>query len=201
MIPLLAFLAAASVIATDAAADFLQLGFMHILPYGLDHVLFVLSLFFCCRDFAALLAQVTLFTVAHSLSLGVAVLGGWDPPSRVVETAIALSIVFVAMMNILRKNKHSGWASYALTFCFGLVHGLGFADAFRHAAGSASDFAVALLGFNVGVELGQLVVVLAAFILLGRYWEKVWYRYRIAVPASAGIALVALYWAGARLMA
>ncbi len=162
MVPFLAFLAAASVVATDTAADFLQMGFTHILPYGLDHVLFILSLFFCCRDFAALLAQVTLFTVAHSLSLGVAALGHWEAPSRIIEVTIALSIALVAVQNIVRQKDGKGWTSYVLTFCFGLVHGLGFADAFRHAAGSASDFAMALVGFNVGVEAGQVVVVLAA---------------------------------------
>lgn len=201
MIPLLAFLAAASVIATEAAGDFLQLGFTHILPYGLDHVLFVLSLFFCCRDFTALLAQVTLFTLAHSLSLGVAVLAGWSPPSLFVEVTIALSIVFVALRNIVRQRGGEEWASYAMTFIFGLVHGLGFADVFRRAAVSASDFAMALLGFNVGVEAGQMVVVVAVFVLLGKYWDKSWYRRSIAIPASVVIAVMGLYWAGVRLLA
>jgi hypothetical protein len=195
---LFAALAAASAVSAQmGAGGFLQLGFTHILPHGLDHVLFVLGLFFCCRDFGVLLAQVTLFTVAHSLSLGVAVIGGWQAPSRVVEIAIALSIAFVAVDNLVRQ-RHGRW-SYAVTFAFGLVHGLGFADAFREAAGSAGDVAVALLSFNVGVELGQIVVVLIAFLLVGRFWGRDWYRQTVSVPASAMIALVGVSWAVLRI--
>jgi hypothetical protein len=182
-----------------AAGDFLKLGFTHILPYGLDHVLFVLSLFFCCRGFGVLLAQVTLFTVAHSLSLGVAVASGWGVPSQLVEVAIALSIAFVAVENLVRQQP--GRWSYLLTFLFGLVHGLGFADAFHEAAGSVTDFAVALLSFNVGLESGQLVVVLLAFVLVGRFWERAWYRHAVVIPASAAIAVVGFAWAALRMAA
>lgn len=193
-------LVAVSAIASNAAAgDFLKLGFAHILPYGLDHVLFVLSLFFCCRGFGELLAQVTLFTVAHSLSLGVVVVSGLRAPSQMVEVAIALSIAFVAVANLVRQQR--GWWSYLLTFVFGLVHGLGFADAFHEAAGSATDFAVGLLSFNVGLESGQLVVVLLAFVLVGRFWDHTWYRRAVAMPASAAIALTGLGWAALRMAA
>lgn len=200
MTPLLATLFIfASAIAVESAPELLWLGFTHILPHGLDHVLFVLGLFFCCREFSVLLAQVTLFTLAHSLSLGVAVMGGWQAPSQVIEVAIVLSIAFVAVENVLRARR--GRWSHALTFAFGLVHGLGFADAFHHAAGNAQDFAVALLGFNVGVELGQLVVVMLCFALAGRFWEQPWYRRAVAVPASAVIAVVGLGWAALRIAA
>ena len=193
-------LASVSALATNlAAGDFLKLGFTHILPYGLDHVLFVLSLFFCCRGFGELLAQVTLFTVAHSLSLGVAVVSGWRAPSQWVEVAIALSIAFVAVENLVRQQR--GHWSYLLTFLFGLVHGLGFADAFHEAAGHGTDFAAAMLRFNVGLETGQLMVVLMAFVLVGRYWERAWYRRAVAVPASAAIALAGLGWAVLRMAA
>jgi hypothetical protein len=195
-----ALLAAASAVSAQmGAGGFLKLGFTHIVPYGLDHVLFVLGLFFCCREFGVLLGHVTLFTLAHSLSLGVAVIGGWHAPSRLVEIAIALSIAFVAVDNLLRQ-QHGRW-SFAVTFAFGLLHGLGFADVFREAAGSAGDLATALLSFNVGVELGQVVVVLAAFLLAGRFWEQAWYRRAIAVPASALIAMLGLGWAVLRMTA
>jgi hypothetical protein len=201
VIPVLAtLLLAASALSTDAAGDFLWLGFTHILPHGLDHVLFVLGLFFCCREFGVLLGQVTLFTLAHSLSLGVAVMSGWEPPPRAVELVIVLSIAFVALGNVVRQQQHGKW-SYAVTFAFGLVHGLGFADAFRVAAGNAQEFAVALLSFNVGVEAGQLVVVLAAFAIAGQFWERVWYRRAVAIPASAMIAVMGVAWAVARVMA
>jgi hypothetical protein len=197
VIPVIAtLLLAASALSTDAAGEFLWLGFTHILPHGLDHVLFVLGLFFCCREFGVLLGQVTLFTVAHSLSLGVAVMSGWEPPPRAVELAIVLSIAFVALGNVVRQ-QHGKW-SYAVTFAFGLVHGLGFADAFRVAAGNAREFAVALLSFNVGVEAGQLVVVLAAFAIAGQFWERAWYRRAVAVPASVIIAAMGVGWAVAR---
>lgn len=192
---LAAFLVAASAIATEAAAgDFMRLGFTHILPHGLDHVLFVLGLFFCCREFGTLLAQVTLFTLAHSLSLGLAVAGGWEAPAQIVEVLIVLSIVFVAAKNLVRGGEPDRW-SWIVTFAFGLVHGLGFADVFRHSAASAQDFMVALLSFNVGVELGQLIVILAAFLCVGRFWEESWYRRVVVVPASSLIALAGLGWA------
>ena len=187
----------ASATAAETAADFLKLGFTHILPLGLDHVLFVLGLFFCCREFGVLLAQVTLFTLAHSLSLGLAVVSGWQAPSKIIEVAIVLSIAFVALENLVRQRR--GRWSCTVTFAFGLVHGLGFADAFRHAAGNAGDFAVALLAFNVGVELGQLLVVALCFVLVGRFWEQTWYRRAIAVPASAAIAVIGLGWAALRM--
>jgi hypothetical protein len=194
VIPVVAtLLLAASALSTDAAGDFLWLGFAHILPHGLDHVLFVLGLFFCCREFGTLLGQVTLFTLAHSLSLGVAVMSGWEAPPRVVELVIVLSIAFVTLDNVMRQRR--GRWTYMVTFVFGLVHGLGFAGVFREAAGNAREFAVALLSFNVGVELGQLVVVMAAFAVAGRFWERAWYRRAVAVPASAVIAIVALVWA------
>jgi hypothetical protein len=194
-----ALLVAATAVSAEAGtADFLKLGFTHILPYGLDHVLFVLGLFFCCREFGVLLAQVTLFTLAHSLSLGVAVMSGWHASSQAIEVCIALSITFVALENLVRQQR--GKWSYAVTFAFGLVHGLGFADVFREAAGSVGDFALALLGFNVGVELGQLLVVALAFLVAGRFWERAWYRPAVAVPASAAIATVGLGWALARIV-
>jgi hypothetical protein len=134
-----------------------------------------------------------LFTLAHSLSLGVAVMSGWEAPPRVVELVIVLSIAFVTLDNVMRQRR--GRWTYMVTFVFGLVHGLGFAGVFREAAGNAREFAVALLSFNVGVELGQLVVVMAAFAVAGRFWERAWYRRAVAVPASAVIAIVALVWA------
>ena len=193
-----ALLVAASVISTEAAGDFLRLGFTHIVPYGLDHVLFVLGLFFCCREFGVLLTQVTLFTLAHSVSLGVAVMSGWQAPSQIVEVMIALSITVVAVENLVRQRR--GRWSYAVTFAFGLVHGLGFADVFREAAGSAREFAMALLGFNVGVELGQLAVVALAFVVAGKFWERAWYRQAVAVPASVVIAMMGLGWAVVRVV-
>ena len=197
MFPLLATLfILASAFTAETAADFLKVGFTHILPFGLDHVLFVLGLFFCCRDFGALLVQVTLFTVAHSLSLGAAVVSGWQAPSQIIEVVIVLSIAFVALENLVRQRR-GRWSS-AVTFAFGLVHGLGFAGAFHDAAGSAGDFAAALLGFNLGVELGQLLVVALCFVVAGRFWEQSWYRRAVAVPASAAIAAVGLCWAALR---
>lgn len=194
-------LVTASALASDAAGmDFLKLGFTHILPYGLDHVVFVLGLFFCCREFGSLLTQVTLFTMAHSLSLGAAVVGGWHGPARIVEVAIALSIAFVGIENLVRQRPWR-WRG-VITFAFGLVHGLGFADAFQGAVGqTGGSFGRALLAFNVGVELGQLVVVLAAFSLVGRYWERPWYRRGVSVPASMVILAAGLGWAAARMTA
>ncbi len=175
----------------------LVVGYEHIVPQGLDHMLFVLGLFFAARRMRDLVAQVTMFTVAHSLTLGLAMVGvvelglTW---SRVVEIGIALSIVAVAVENCLVAHR-PGWRRLAIVGSFGLVHGLGFAGALSEVHWPAARFLPALLTANLGIELGQLTVVLAASLMAGWVWRRVWYRGWIAVPASVAIGMCGLYWA------
>lgn len=191
---LFAIIAAASL--SVVIPKFVGLGFTHILPGGLDHILFILGLFFLTRRFEALLLQITLFTIAHSLTLALSLHGLIHAPSGLVEIAIAMSIAFVAADN-LYQNQLTGWRPW-IVFGSGLIHGLGFAHTFADQAVSADEFLPALFSFNVGIELGQLAVVGLAFACVAAWWRSDMYARRIAKPASACIALIGVFWIIAR---
>lgn len=177
----------------EIAKQYLLLGFTHIVPKGLDHILFVLGVFLLSLRWRWILAQVTAFTIAHSITLGLTIYGVVSLPSRVVEPMIALSIVYVAIENIATKKLHV-WR-VVIVFCFGLLHGMGFAGVLSELGLPRSRFLTALVTFNVGVELGQLTVITGAFLLLASWSRKYdWYRQRIVIPASLLIAATGLYW-------
>jgi hypothetical protein len=181
-----------------AAWRYFILGFTHIVPKGLDHMLFVLGIFLLSRRTRAVLWQVSAFTVAHSITLGLSMYDLIAVSPSVVEPLIALSIAYVAIENIFLSTVRP-WR-VALVFAFGLLHGMGFAGALKEVGLPRSDFLTALVTFNVGVEAGQLAVIGAAFLLVG--WQcgnRAWYRRRIVVPASVLIACTALYWTVQRL--
>lgn len=179
--------------AGGAAWRYLELGFLHILPLGLDHIFFVLSLFLLSPKLSTVVWQATAFTVAHSITLGLAIYGFIEPLPAVIEPIIALSIFFVAIENILIKELKPG--RIAVIFAFGLIHGMGFASALTEVGLPPKDYLISLVSFNVGVELGQLAVILIAWMLVGKWFsDKTWYRSRIVNPASAFIAFVALFW-------
>jgi hypothetical protein len=186
---LIAILSVATV--GSVVPEFVGLGFTHILPDGLDHILFILGLFFLARDVHTLLLQVTLFTMAHSLTLGLAMKGLLTVNTQVVEIAIALSIAFIAAENLMGERL-SRWRPW-MVFGFGLVHGLGFAHSFGGIPVRSADFMEALFSFNVGIELGQLVVVGLAFALVAAWWRRDWYLGLVARPASISIALAGVY--------
>lgn len=171
---------------------YLRLGFEHILPKGVDHVLFVLGLFLLSTKMRPLLWQITAFTVAHSITLALSMFELVSLPSRLVESLIALSIAYVAVENMLTAELKP-WRP-VIVFLFGLLHGLGFAGVLRDLGLPREEFVAALVTFNVGVEAGQLAVVLMAFAAVGWFRRVEWYRSRIVVPLSAGVALVGLYW-------
>lgn len=172
--------------------DFFSQGFQHVLPKGLDHILFVLGLFLLSRAWRPLLWQVTTFTAAHTLTLGLATFGWVQVSPRIVEPVIAFSLVFVAMENILRP-RYSAWR-LVVVFVFGLVHGLGFASAMRELDLPLKSLLIGLLGFNVGVEGGQLAVVTLAALATVWLRNPVTYRRAIVIPGSAMIALMGLWW-------
>ena len=175
-----------------------SLGFTHILPNGLDHMLFVLGIYLLSGRARSVLLQVSAFTVAHSITLGLSMYGLVSVQPRIVEPLIALSIAYVAIENIFLSELKS-WR-VALVFAFGLLHGMGFAGALKELGLPRSEFVTALLTFNVGVEAGQLAVIGTAFMLVG--WScanRTWYRSRIVVPASMLIACTAVYWTIQRL--
>jgi hypothetical protein len=181
------------------ALRYFKLGFTHSLPYGLDLMLFVLVIFLLSRRPRSVLTQVSAFTVAHSITLGLSMYGLVSVSPRIVEPAIALSIAYVAIENVILSELTS-WR-VALVFAFGLLHGMGFAGALRDLGLPRSEFLTALVTFNVGVEAGQLAVIGAAFLLVGwAFSRRSWYRNRIVIPASTMIACTAVYWTVARLV-
>jgi hydrogenase/urease accessory protein HupE len=183
----------------EVVRRYLTLGFLHIVPAGLDHILFVLGLFLLSRKIRPLLAQVTCFTLAHTLSLGLSAAGLVSLPSAVVEPAIALSIVYVAVENVLRRDLSR--SRLALVFTFGLLHGLGFAGVLAELGLPRTQFFTALLSFNAGVEAGQLTVLAGAFLVCSLpFGERPWYRQRIVIPASAAIAAIGLFWSVERVL-
>jgi HupE / UreJ protein len=177
---------------------YLALGFTHIVPKGLDHMLFVLGIYLLSGRARSVLWQVSAFTVAHSITLGLSMYGIVAVPPRIVEPLIALSSGDVAIENIFLSELKS-WR-VGLVFGFGLLHGMGFAGALKELGLPRSEFVTALVTFNVGVEAGQLAVIGAAFALVGWYCaDRVWYRRRIVVPTSMLIACTAVYWTIQRL--
>jgi hypothetical protein len=178
---------------TDIFFVYLQLGFTHIIPLGFDHILFILSLFLLSPKLKTIIWQATAFTVAHSITLGLAMYGIVAAPSHIVEPIIALSIMFVAAENIITDKLKS--SRILIVFIFGLIHGLGFAGVLKDLGLPQREFVNALISFNIGVELGQVSIILAAWFLFGKWFnQKPWYRTRIVNPLSAVIAAIALYW-------
>jgi hydrogenase/urease accessory protein HupE len=190
--------AAGSADQVEVFGRYLGLGFTHIVPLGLDHILFVLALFLLAARARPLLIQVTAFTVAHSVTLALSVLGVVSLPGSVVEPLIALSIALVALENLFTERLHS-WR-VAVVFAFGLLHGLGFAGVLTELGLPRGALASALIAFNVGVELGQLAVVGLAVLLVAPLRRKPWYRKRVVLPASAALAAVGLVWFVQRLL-
>jgi hypothetical protein len=177
----------------DVLREYTMLGFTHIVPLGLDHVLFVLGLLLLSMRLAPLLIQVTAFTVAHTVTLALSVYGVVSLPSTIVEPLIAASIVYVAVENILTPQLKP-WRALVV-FGFGLLHGLGFAGVLTEVGLPQGQFVPALVSFNVGVELGQLAVIAIAYLAVGMWARnQTWYRSRVVIPASALIAAVGLFW-------
>lgn len=178
---------------TDVAGLYLKQGFLHIIPLGLDHILFVLSLFLLNPKLKPILWQATAFTVAHTITLGLSMKGVFSPPSYIIEPIIALSIMFVALENIITDKLRT--SRIIIVFAFGLIHGVGFAGALSDLGLPQNQFYTSLITFNIGVELGQISIILLAWLLFGKWFaEKPWYRARIVNPLSILIAVIALYW-------
>jgi hydrogenase/urease accessory protein HupE len=173
-------------------SDYLRGGFEHIIPEGLDHVLFVLGLFLLSARVKPLLMQVTAFTVAHTVTFALAMLNVVRPSPAVIEPLIAASIVVIAVENVFTSRLR--WWRPIVVFGFGLLHGMGFAGALREWGVPSGHFTAALVGFNLGVECGQLAVIAAAMVLVGWARSRPWYRAAVVIPGSCAIAAVAMYW-------
>jgi hydrogenase/urease accessory protein HupE len=182
----------------DNLAAFIELGFRHILPLGLDHILFIVAIFLNARSVTSLLIQASTFTIAHTITLGFAAAGVISAPEAVVEPLIALSIAVLAVEAIIFKQSNA-WR-LPVIFGFGLFHGLGFGEIMKGYLTNA-DFATGMTGFTIGVELGQLAVLAmaTAVTLIVRRLPPIsqkpeLYRRVFVQPVAAIIALVGVYW-------
>jgi hydrogenase/urease accessory protein HupE len=168
----------------------IRLGFTHILPHGLDHILFVVGLVLLSSSVGPLLAQISAFTVAHSITLGLCLYSVVSLPSSVVEPLIALSVAYVGWENLFARRLTR--RRMALVFAFGLLHGLGFAEALARLNLQPGDFLPTLISFNAGVELGQLTVVGAVWLVTHvglRRWQQ-----PVARLVSAGVGVTGVVW-------
>jgi hydrogenase/urease accessory protein HupE len=201
-----AFVVQAAPGAGEVAATYLRLGIEHIL-FGFDHLLFVLALVILVRDWRRVALTVTAFTIAHSITLAAATLDLVNVPGPPVEASIALSIVLVAVEIVnARRGMPSVTARWPwlIAFCFGLLHGFGFAGALAEVGLPHHAIPIALLFFNLGVEAGQLFFVAAVLTVGGLFRLAIAFRFdravvertanRIDVTAAYAIGTTAAYW-------
>ena len=178
---------------TSVIATYMVAGFEHILPKGTDHILFILGIFLLSTRMRPLLWQVTMFTVAHTITLGLSTAGILDLPDNIVEPLIALSIAYIGFENVFASTLHA--SRLFIVFGFGLLHGMGFASVLADFGMPDDAFMTALISFNIGVEIGQLAVIALAYLAVGLWFSrKPWYRSLIIIPASLAIAMIGLYW-------
>ena len=172
--------------------NYIAVGFEHIVPLGLDHIVFVIGLFLFSPKLRPLLLQVTAFTLAHTITLALGALNIVSITPWIVESIIALSIVYVGVENILFRDfqRHR----IVLVFAFGLLQGLGFAGVLGEFGLPENAFIPALIGFNIGVEFGQLAVIAVCLALTFLIRSQSWYRQVVTIPVSLVIAAIGLYW-------
>lgn len=180
----------------DVIALYLELGFIHILPRGLDHILFVIALFLTSAKLRDLIWQVSAFTIAHTITLGLATTGHIFLPGSIVEPIIALTIAFVALENLVFKDMPR-WRP-ALIFVFGLIHGLGFAGVLGDLGLAQQYFIASLVSFNIGVELGQLTII-AVLLILRMGYHRIGLDETVKRYGSILIGLAGLWWAFERI--
>lgn len=177
----------------DTVVQFWKLGIAHVVPLGWDHMLFIIALFFLSSKLKTAIIQCSVFTIAHSCTLFLAALRVVQFQEKWVEIFIALSIFFVAVENLFIKNIT--WRRLLLVFVFGLIHGLGFAASLSQQAIEKATVIQAVVGFNLGVETAQILLIVSCYFLIARLLrEKKWYTVFIVQPISIGIAGIALFW-------
>lgn len=176
----------------DVAIRYGVLGFEHILPKGLDHILFVMGLFFLSVRWRPLLLQVSLFTLAHTFTLMLVAMNVFPYWPALVEPLIALSIAYVGIEN-LRKSKVNR-LRLVIVFLFGLVHGMGFAGMLGSLDLPVREMFAAIVAFNLGVELGQLSIILLLAAVCFKLVSWRYYKTAIRIPVNLSISLVASVW-------
>jgi len=177
----------------EVVSEYTLAGFEHIIPKGLDHILFILGIFLLSTNLKTLAMQATMFTLAHSITLSLAMFNVISLPASIVEPLIALSIAYLGIENIFAHKLKT--SRLALVFGFGLLHGLGFASVLAEFGMPESAYATALISFNIGVEIGQLIILTTAFFGI-TYWfkNKQHFHNYITLPGSVMIGVTGLYW-------
>jgi hypothetical protein len=172
---------------------YFKLGYQHIIPQGLDHILFIVGLYLLNPKLKSVLWQATAFTLAHTTTLILTMKNMIVAPPAIVEPIIALTICFIAIENLIVRELKP-WRIF-LVFLFGLIHGMGFASSLNEIGLPRNNFFNALITFNIGVEAGQISIILACYLLFGKWFaNRDWYRPRLVQPLSIAIAAVAIYW-------
>ena len=172
---------------------YFALGFKHIIPSGVDHILFVVNLCLLSTNIKTIFWQATAFTVAHSITLALSMKNIIVAPGAVVEPIIALSIVFVAIENML-LTELKVWR-ILIVFLFGLIHGMGFASSLNEIGLPVGKFYTSVIAFNAGVEVGQITIITAMFAcIIIPLRKKSWYRVGVVYPISGVVALIATFW-------
>lgn len=181
------------------AVNYIKLGFEHILPLGFDHIIFIISLVLFSPNLKQLFTQSAAFTIGHCITLAIASLQIFSISPSIVEPIIALTIVYVAIENIMKKELKA--SRLLLIFAFGLLHGMGFASALAEIGLAKNQFVLSLLMFNVGLELGQIFIIILSLGIL-RFiqmqfsisWSK------LVFPVSIFIMCIGMYWVVERLI-
>lgn len=183
----------------ENVGTFIEYGFIHIIPDGPDHILFVIALYLNARGWGSLLLQVSAFTLAHTVTLALAATGVVSVAPEVVEPLIAISIVALAIEAIAFPDAHRLWRIPVIV-AFGLLHGLGFGSVMSTAVMSA-DTSAALVGITIGVELGHLTVLVATgavaalvLVTLRAAKKPGLYRPAFVIPVAALIAAIGAFW-------
>jgi hydrogenase/urease accessory protein HupE len=178
---------------------FFVLGIQHIIPKGLDHILFIFGLFLFSSSLNTLIKQITIFTIAHSITLIFVSLSLIKINPQIVEPIIALSIVYVGLENIF-KNNIKEYLRYIVILFFGLLHGLGFALVLSDIGYRSSKLFLNLISFNIGIEVAQISIILFLYLLIAiKFSKNKYYRITFQIPSSILITSIGLYWFAERI--
>ncbi len=171
---------------------YIIVGIEHVIPYGFDHILFIMLIYFNKSNLKDSLKQCTIFTIAHSITLIISIVYSTTFNSKIIEIFISLSIFIVAIGNIY-FNKLNNYKSI-LIFGFGLIHGLGFSKALTEFGISNSDKTSCLFGFNLGIEIAQIIIIAFLFIITHKLIDKIWYNKNIVYTTTLIISIISFYW-------
>lgn len=182
----------------DITLEYLYLGITHVIPYGYDHILFIISIIISASDIRRGIIQCSIFTLSHSISLALSASDFILNNTSLIEPLIALTLLFSSLDNIIQFKNYK---KEMLLFLFGLIHGMGFASSLKESGIYQEHFFASLFSFNLGVELGQImIIVFIYYTFLKWFRQKKWYERNFLFPASSIIGCIAIYWTIERIL-